>query len=554
MRTTRARVASSIILPIILWIASALNLTKSTTENTKKPPTYGPSYLPPFIRGIIAAINIGKDEDSFLVHLHRNYGPVVYIPWPLAQYFVTSGNVVQTVYDTPARILSFSPIRMSMQNSVMGSPPSVAFHSIMTQKLFPDHARALTKGKLDPPLARFVDSIRNTALASIATRLQELSSPQNSNSTNSIEINLVEWTEAAMFEAATVAMFGPEMLPTAGLTKSEFHRLFKEFDAAFPLLASGKIPSFMTSLIPVLSKGIKARNNLARHMSKWVDAGLPGMAEGMIRDMYNIGLSQSWSSFEIAQILVSECWAIQANAPSAAVWALVAISQSKDDDVLKDVLAEVDSVASSSSTLDMASLSTSVPLISSCIHETLRLSTSSFSVRLVEEPFFLRGGSQGKKDELELADSQVGWDIPKGSFIVCATRVSHLDESSWGKNVRVWDGRRFFDEAGMEGERSKRSREVRGFGGGISICEGRNLATAELKAFLVEVLSAFNFEPLHPIFSDGSVPEGPTPSTTMKIAGGKNAICPRVGQGRVGLGVHQFDGNDVRVRVSRRVQ
>lgn len=102
----------------------------------------------------------------------------------------------------------------------------------------------------------------------------------------------------------------------------------------------------------------------------------------------------------------------------------------------------------------------------------------------------------------------------------------------------------------------------------------------------MRVLTAFDFELLHAVFGDGSVPEGPTPSTTLKIAHGKNGIKPRTAQGRgafrslqpfealsrpptfffrfrpseigtnrvwaaVGLGAFQFDG-EMRVRVKRR--
>jgi len=67
--------------------------------------------------------------------------------------------------------------------------------------------------------------------------------------------------------------------------------------------------------------------------------------------------------------------------------------------------------------------------------------------------------------------------IPPNSRLICGTRVSHLDSSTWGEDANVWDGRRFFDEVtektakeegGTELEKSKRARRVWGFGGGIS--------------------------------------------------------------------------------------
>jgi Cytochrome P450 len=66
--------------------------------------------------------------------------------------------------------------------------------------------------------------------------------------------------------------------------------------------------------------------------------------------------------------------------------------------------------------------------------------------------------------------STSGYLIPGGSRVICATRAAHLSDAIWGNNPSIWDGERFLerddDEAGMK---SKKAREMRGFGGGVSI-------------------------------------------------------------------------------------
>lgn len=163
-----------------------------------------------------------------------------------------------------------------------------------------------------------------------------------------------------------------------------------------------------------------------------------------------------------------------ANAPSVAVWALLYILQSPT--VLVDVLAEIDA-RGEEAPLDIANLSTDLPLLSSCLTETLRLATSSFSIRVVQADFFLPLGATDGEDKKAEAVEAAGCVIPAGSKIVCATRVSHLDEESWGSDAAAWDGKRFFDRPGEGTERSKRVREVRGFGGGISIVRSSFLSS-----------------------------------------------------------------------------
>ena len=123
------------------------------------------------------------------------------------------------------------------------------------------------------------------------------------------------------------------------------------------------------------------------------------------------------------------------------------------------------------SQLDMATLSTTLPLISSCLHETLRLSTSSFSIRVVEEDFFLPLGTPTSADDKAAEASALvsGYVIPAGAQVICTTRVPHVDVKRWGEDAYSWDGRRFVDREGDGTERSERAREVRGFGGGISM-------------------------------------------------------------------------------------
>jgi cytochrome P450 len=106
-----------------------------------------------------------------------------------------------------------------------------------------------------------------------------------------------------------------------------------------------------------------------------------------------------------------------------------------------------------------------MPLAASCIQETIRLTTSTLSIRIVEKSFVLPipASTKGTADH-------DGFLIPGGSRIVCATRAAHLSDEIWGDDPSAWDGGRFIDRDGEEKEiKTKRAQGMRGFGGGVSI-------------------------------------------------------------------------------------
>ena len=263
------------------------------------------------------------------------------------------------------------------------------------------------------------------------------------------------------FAAASAALFGETF--TLRTQENNFKNNFTSFDACFPLLAADMIPSFLHPFVPPIAKGIKGRERLFESIATWVEDGMPGLDEGVILDMAQIGLEAGHSSREIASLLNADLWALQANTPSAAGALLLYTIQST---LLPAVREEINRIPTKSDSttpdLDMKALA-SMEMVSSCVQETLRLNTSSYSIRIVEESFILP-----IRDAKGTSTS--GCLIPGGSRVICATRAAHLSDAIWGNNPSIWDGERFLeredDEAGMK---SKKAREMRGFGGGVSI-------------------------------------------------------------------------------------
>jgi cytochrome P450 len=110
------------------------------------------------------------------------------------------------------------------------------------------------------------------------------------------------------------------------------------------------------------------------------------------------------------------------------------------------------------------------PLLLSTYEETLRINTSSVTVRDV------------------MADTKIGNKIlRKGAKVFAPTRQLHFDPLVFGKNVNHFDSERFLRNEGLN-----KSNSYRPFGGGITHCPGRWLAMKEILLCVALVLSRFD--------------------------------------------------------------
>ncbi|KAF9494377.1 cytochrome P450 [Pleurotus eryngii] len=505
-------------------VSLATSRRRSPPGNLSLPPVYGPWYLPYPIRGFLAMAKLGMDEDKFLLSLRRDYGPVVHLPWPLNQVFVLDGSLIQKVYGTPSSTLSFTPIRRELHTIAFGSPWKIS-QGPGLGRMFPVHAKGLTNLRLDAPVERFTRVVR--------AKVAQLKEQIESSPGKAVEIPIVKWVIDTMFEAATSGLFGEvfcERTSKTGLQKD-----FNRFDACFALLAAEMIPMALYPFVPPIADGMKGRETMFSCLAQWVEDGLPGLEEGVIRDMAQMGLAEGYTSREVATLLSGDLWALQANAPYIASALLLYILQS---DILHQVREEIDALPKQSEgtpdpVVTLKTLS-SMPLVTSCVQETVRMNTSSFSIRVVEKDFVLSPSSEG------------GIFIPAGMRVVCITRVAHLMDDLWGAHPESWIGDRFLAEKEGDALSSKRSREMNGFGGGISICEGRHLATAELKSILTIMLSNLDITPLQHI-ADPKIP--------IKAMNANNlwkGLQPSRDLTRPGLGAFQFGASDVMTRITTR--
>lgn len=120
------------------------------------------------------------------------------------------------------------------------------------------------------------------------------------------------------------------------------------------------------------------------------------------------------------------------------------------------------------------------PLFHSVYTETLRLVSSTVSVRVVDE----------------VTTNVGGYTLHKGAKVFCPARPLQISNEFWGNEAQ-----RFIPDRFVERPSEGSGMKMRPFGGGPTLCPGRHFAAAEVKAFVAGALMRFDFH------FDGGMPE-----------------------------------------------
>ncbi|KAG8887012.1 Cholesterol 7-alpha-monooxygenase [Tulasnella sp. 408] len=133
----------------------------------------------------------------------------------------------------------------------------------------------------------------------------------------------------------------------------------------------------------------------------------------------------------------------------------------------------------------------SLPLITSIVSESLRVSSSSFSIRtVVEDGVTINGYPQ--------------FEFSKDDMLLCQLRSVHLDQEVYGPDAATFKPDRFLG-SGIVTEGGSR-KPFLPFGGGVSQCEGRHYASKGCKLVLALFLLNFDIklDPAYEAPSSGS--------------------------------------------------
>lgn len=201
----------------------------------------------------------------------------------------------------------------------------------------------------------------------------------------------------------------------------------------------------------------------------------------LVQCRYNHNTGHGLRGRDVAATEVGQMVASLTNSVASAFWMVYHIFS--DPVVLKDCRKEVEQIVEVErdgvSTVDLAKVKSSCPILLSTWQEMLRYSHIGIAARVVME-------------DTMFADQYL---LKKGATVMTVAPVQHTEPSLWGRNVNDFDHRRFLREPGR-----KRTNPVafRAFGGGTVLCPGRHFVSNEVMSFAALLLLRFDLKPATP--------------------------------------------------------
>ncbi|KAF2177972.1 cytochrome P450 [Zopfia rhizophila CBS 207.26] len=335
---------------------------------------------------------------------------------------------------------------------------------------------------------------------------------------NWVEVRVSDFLKKHMSIAATRSVLGSRILEV----NAGFIDTFWEYEQFGESLSFG-LPSWLNR------RAISARERFRCMCRKWYkladqefdwdtvalhqdEEWEPIFGSQISRGLARWGKQFSFSveSFGAAYALL--LFGLHANTIPICIWMVMEII--KDPDLYHQIKDEVSQANITDGALagnfDFQRLA-SMPLLQSVYTETLRVHVSILVTRTATEPVVIGG-----------------YNIPKGSVFQAPTEVAHLDEIVWGTPdhpaSEFWTYRHVkevekTDSTGYVTKKLEFSIAARGgnyfpFGGGISICAGRNFAKPEVLLTVAMIISNFDIEFIEWLKLDGTHSERPALDNT----------------------------------------
>ena len=211
----------------------------------------------------------------------------------------------------------------------------------------------------------------------------------------------------------------------------------------------------------------------------------------LVQSRYNNSMENKIPLADIARYEVGGAIAILVNTTPAVFWVLYYVFAHPN--VLEDTRKEVSTIMTTNTnergvvlrSLDISSIKSKCPLLTSTFQEVLRHTSMGVSVRQVMKDVLLEDRYLLKKD----------------STVLMPSLVLHTDPSIWGPDVRNFNHKRFMKDQPHNRSAGPQKRPnpaaFRAFGGGTTLCPGRHFATTEILAVVVMCMMRYELMPVN---------------------------------------------------------
>lgn len=312
----------------------------------------------------------------------------------------------------------------------------------------------------------YVNTLSCEAAQELCLRLlEELGSLDGAGTDDPKPVDLLEWVRHMVTVGTAKYLFGPYN-PIA--EDPDLEHAFWAFDHGLAGLLVGILPSIF------VPKAYRGRERLAAAFLKYLEDGHLESATSIIRGRARIEKEYGMSLDMSARSALSFLFAGIVNTTTTTFWVVLRIFA--DQHLLERVRQEIRQALELSSqragpgSLSIGTVKETCTTLSAVYKESLRVGSENFSVRMI-------------KEDTMLADR---YFLKRGAVVQISGGAMHGNSAIWGKDVDDFNPDRFLkDKSRADGFHPA---AFRGFGGGKTLCPGRDFATNEILMFVAMII------------------------------------------------------------------
>ncbi|KAI1870665.1 uncharacterized protein JN550_005208 [Neoarthrinium moseri] len=469
----------SSVLPIVAGTVAAtyiiLLLLLRLTQDVTEPPSVNDAI--PFITPVFSMLSKGtglhrvlRDQYNLPIHTLRLPGSRIYV--------INSMHLL-TSAQSQFRTLSFTAIQSGIVANILGV--NKATNEIISRGAT-SHGSYLTSfPKYIHPTLSAGPGLNDMNKRSILVMAKSMNTLVGKGTAT---VKMFQWVRHELLLASTEAVYGPKN-PFRDATMEQ---AWYTFEPGVMIFALNLVPRLLAR------KSYKAREYMVKIWENYFETGSYHQGSEMIKARVKLNNDFQISLKETARLEVGGTHGILSNTLPGTFWTIYHIFSNPVvlEDIRNELSKGVQQEDNGSYTIDLTYVKTSCPILLSTFKETMRMHSTSISTR------------QAMQDHL--LDNR--YLLKEGNTVMMPSVVQHTSLPAWGDTVDLFNHKRF-----VSGAKRVDPVAFRGFGGGTTLCPGRQFASTEILMFSALVVLRFN---IHPVKGKWATPS--TVSSSMASA------------------------------------
>ncbi|KAI0007879.1 cytochrome P450 [Xylariaceae sp. FL0662B] len=436
-------IAGTVAATYILLLA-LLRFTQDATE----PPSVNDAF--PFITPVLSMLSKGT-------RLHRlmrdQYNlPIHTLRLPGSRLYVINSPPLLTSAQSQIRTLSFTAIQSGIAANILGV--NKATNEIIGRGVT-SHGSYLTSFPkyIHPTLSTGagLDDMNRRSIQVVAKSLDTLVGKGITT------VKMFQWVRHELLVASTEGVYGPKN----PFRHANMEQTWYTFEPGVMMFALNLFPRLLAR------ESYQAREYMVKIWEDYFETGSYYQGSEMIKARVKINDDFQISLKETARLEVGGTHGILSNT--------LHFGRSK---LSKGIQREADGFC----IINLAYVKSSCPILLSTFKETIRMHSTATSTRKVMQDYRL--------DNKYL--------LKKGSTVMMPSVVQHTNRPVWGDTVDELNHKRF-----VPGAKRVNPIAFRGFGGGSTLCPGRQFASTEILMFSALLVLRFD---LHPVGGKWTTP------------------------------------------------